>query len=711
MLTGLGVFFFVLLWAVLPPRLQIVDAQTEPSVTIDLDPESAIQGDDVIALIYFHNLTISSNANLGYRSDVFHAADGSDADSCEGWGMGYDHSLNSVNNNPETVAAITSTDCPVGSYRLRVRLWDANNVELASASADFAITPAPTATPTPTPTFTPTPTPTPRLEDYDGWRGEYYDNADFAGNPVLVRDDADINFNWGSGSPATDVPADNFSVRWERIVIFDEDRIYRFKLSQNDAARVWFDERLIFDFWGDDNDGGTYFTELPVTAGAHTFRVEYREDDSDAYVGFWWQDRGALPTATPTPTITPTAEPPLKDFTGWRGEYYNNSDLHGEPVLVRDDPNIDYNWDRGSPAAGVPTDMFSARWERIVSFDAGLYKFSVQKDDGARVWIDGQLIIDRWLVESYGPTYSADVTLTADAHTIRVEYFENYTYARIKFWWEQLSPTSTPTPTPTPTPTVYATRQLEKNNRWRAEFYPNQILSGIPAESTSYSSLNFNWGSGDPRYGLPDDHFSARFDRIVTLDGGLYRFSLEKDDGARVWVDDQLLIDHWKDCCDEGERFEAELPLIAGDHTIRVEYYEKEGNARINFWWNRIGPLPTPAPTPAPWSATLTVGSGGGYSGYGLSTGGTLSDTNFAWRNTTYTLEAILHNPFSDTVSVEFADDIGAERENLTFCLGATQLDLAQARSPNHRQFFWDNVDPGWSDGDTVTVGVHGCGG
>ena len=56
-------------------------------------------------------------------------------------------------------------------------------------------------------------------------------------------------------------------------------------------------------------------------------------------------------------------------------------------------------------------------------------------------------------------------------------------------------------------------------------------------------------------------------------------------------------------------------------------------------------------------------------------------------------------------------DEIGTERENLSLCLGATQLDLSQARSPNNRQYFWDNIDPGWSDGDTVTVGVHGCGG
>ena len=535
-----------------------------------------------------------------------------------------------------------------------------------------------------------------------------------------MRDDANINFNWGSGTPATGVPTDNFSVRWQRFITFDDDRIYRFNLKKNDGARVWFDDRLIFDLWDDDNDSRTYYTELPVTAGRHAFRVEYREDDYNAHVRFWWERKGVIPTvtSTPTPTTTATATPtrPPQGDSSWRGEYFTNRGVSGTPAATRYDASINFDWGQGRAHPDVRGNEFSVRWTRNFFFDGGRYRFSVRRNDGVRVWIDGQLTLDRWS-GSAGPfnqTYSTDVTLLTGLHRIRVEYYENDNIAYVSFWWTKLSlPTFTPThtPTPTPTPTAYATRPLEKNNRWRAEFYPNQILSGFPTGSGSYSSLNFNWGSGYPVYGVPSDHFSARWDRIVTLDGGLYRFSLEKDDGARVWVNEQLIIDHWQDCCDEGERFEAELPLIAGDHIIRVEYYEKEGNARVKFWWNWIGPLPTPTPVPATWSATMTVGNGGGYSGYGLSTGGTLTDSDFAWRGTTYTLEAILHNPFSDTVSVEFADDIGTERENLTLCLGATQLDLAQARSPNHRQFFWDNVDPGWSDGDTVTVGVHGCGG
>ena len=706
----MGVVLLALLY-LRAPRMKIVDAQAGPSITMRVTLNPAPRGRRVGVIVQLHDLTYSTDANFSYRIDMIDLLDMSDADNCEDSSMGSDQSLDVVDANPEYVVGFTSAACPPGSYRVQVHLKDAANVELASGQADLTIFPV---------TDTPTPTPTSIFEGYSGWRAEYYDNASLSGRPVLVRDDANINFNWGSRSPATDVPTDNFSVRWQRFITFDDDRIYRFKLKKNDGARVWFDDRLIIDLWDDDNDSRTYYTELPVTAGRHAFRVEYREDDYNAHVRFWWERKGVIPTvtSTPMPTTTATATPtrPPQGDSSWRGEYFTNRGVSGTPAATRYDASINFDWGQGRAHPDVRGNEFSVRWTRNFFFDGGRYRFSVRRNDGVRVWIDGQLTLDRWS-GSAGPfnqTYSTDVTLLTGLHRIRVEYYENDNIAYVSFWWTKLSlPTFTPThtPTPTPTPTAYATRPLEKNNRWRAEFYPNQILSGFPTGNGSYSSLNFNWGSGYPVYGVPSDHFSARWDRIVTLDGGLYRFSLEKDDGARVWVNEQLIIDHWQDCCDEGERFEAELPLIAGDHIIRVEYYEKEGNARVKFWWNWIGPLPTPTPVPATWSATMTVGNGGGYSGYGLSTGGTLTDSDFAWRGTTYTLEAILHNPFSDTLSVEFAAEIGTERENLSLCLGAIQFDLAQARSPNNRQFFWDNVDPDWSDGDTVTVGVHGCGG
>ena len=357
------------------------------------------------------------------------------------------------------------------------------------------------------------------------------------------------------------MPTDNFSVRWQRFITFDDYRIYRFKLKKNDGARVWYDDRLIFDLWDDDNDSRTFYAELPVTAGRHTFRVEYREDDNSAHVRFWWERKGVIPTVTPTPTPTTTAtatptRPPQGD-SSWRAEFFNNINLSGQPEVVRYDANIDFNWGLGRPHSGVNADSFAVRWTRNFYFEGGFYYFYVRKDNGVRVWIDDQLVTDLWSWHG-GPadrTFNTRVTLLPGLHKIRVEHYEHRDRASIKFWWSQPSLpalTATHTPTSTPTLAVYVKPPLEKNYRWRAEYFSNQILAGIPAVVREDSNVNFNWGSNSPVNGLPRDHFSVRWERIVTLDGGLHRFTLEKNDGARVWVDDQLIIDHWQDCCDEG---------------------------------------------------------------------------------------------------------------------------------------------------------------
>ena len=141
-------------------------------------------------------------------------------------------------------------------------------------------------------------------------------------------------------------------------------------------------------------------------------------------------------------------------FSGWKGEYFGNRELQGNPVLVRDEPQIDFNWGEGRPAANLPADHFSARWQRRVSFEPGTYRFFLRIDDGARVYLDSQLILDEWR-DGADRTVNVDVTLPAGERALQVEFFESSGVARVGFWW-QLAPTATPTPTETATLTPTA---------------------------------------------------------------------------------------------------------------------------------------------------------------------------------------------------------------------------------------------------------------
>jgi hypothetical protein len=256
--------------------------------------------------------------------------------------------------------------------------------------------------------------------------------------------------------------------------------------------------------------------------------------------------------ATPTPAIS-----------AWRGEYYNNRDLSGAPVVVRDDANVDFNWGAAAPASSLPIDNFSARWTRTLSFKAGTYRFNAIADDGVRVWLDGALIIDQWR-DAQNITFTADRVLSAGSHTLRVEYFERTGNARIQVWWQP----------------------IDSYPDWRGEYFANANLSGAPTVVRNDGAIDFTWGRNAPAQGLPADNFSARWTRTLYFDAGSYRFRTLVDDGVRVYLDNLLIIDQWRDGSLRDSA--ADVLLSAGTHSLRVEYYERSGDATAKFWWEKL---------------------------------------------------------------------------------------------------------------------------
>ncbi len=283
------------------------------------------------------------------------------------------------------------------------------------------------------------------------------------------------------------------------------------------------------------------------------------------------------PTVTPTPTpsatatITPAPTPTPLIITDWRGDYWNNPTQSGPPVLTRNDLVIFFNWGEGTPDTSVAVNHFSARWHRTLNFDAGIYRFNIEVDDGFRLYIDNVLILDEW-EEGPARTYTVDVPLSTGMHTIQVDYFERTGVALMRFWWER----------------------NESFSGWKGEYFGNRDLQGNPALVRDEPQIDFNWGEGRVAPNLPADHFSARWRRRVSFDAGTYRFFLRMDDGARVLLDNQLILNDWEDGGDRTINVDVTLP--AGERAIQVEFYENAGIARVAFWW-QLAPADTPTPT------------------------------------------------------------------------------------------------------------------
>jgi hypothetical protein len=192
----------------------------------------------------------------------------------------------------------------------------------------------------------------------------------------------------------------------------------------------------------------------PDYAGPAVTTVVARSRDGSLQASAIFQVIGLATPTVPSPT-------PLV-ITNWKGEYFNNPSLFGNPTFVRDDTSIDFNWGSASPAPGIPNEHFSVRWTRTLYFPAGNYRFFANVDDGVRVWFDNQLIINEWHAAT-GLEYHGDVNnVTEGQHLIRVEFYQDIGPARAHFWWQQnTSPPASPTPTPTtttpPTPTPTTT--------------------------------------------------------------------------------------------------------------------------------------------------------------------------------------------------------------------------------------------------------------
>jgi len=124
--------------------------------------------------------------------------------------------------------------------------------------------------------------------------------------------------------------------------------------------------------------------------------------------------------------------------TGLFGEYYSDASL-STLALTRTDSLIDFDWALGSPDTSLPDDGFSVRWTGTIQPRyTESYTFTTTADDGVRLWVNGDLIIDDWNPhppEEHGGQTA--IALTAGQHyTIMLEYFEDILTAEVQLEWQ-----------------------------------------------------------------------------------------------------------------------------------------------------------------------------------------------------------------------------------------------------------------------------------
>jgi beta-glucosidase len=116
-----------------------------------------------------------------------------------------------------------------------------------------------------------------------------------------------------------------------------------------------------------------------------------------------------------------------------------------------------------------------------------------------------------------------------------------------------------------------------------AEYFNNAFLSGVPILTKVDNSVDFDWLDGMITSEAGDFVSAHLYGKLLAPSSEEFIFTLNGDDGFRLYLNGQLLIDRWDTCCDE---MTAKLDLVEGVfYDLVLEYKELDGNASLKLEW------------------------------------------------------------------------------------------------------------------------------
>jgi LysM repeat protein len=275
-----------------------------------------------------------------------------------------------------------------------------------------------------------------------------------------------------------------------------------------------------------------------------------------------------LKIPVPCPKPKPTPKPPVTKV--WHGQYWANRDLAGKPKFTRNVNAIDMNWGNGAPAGMGRNDNWSVRWTRTMYFNGGSYLFYLKSQDGVRLLVDGQMLINDWRDHDHPVNHQVEKQLSRGNHKLQVDYFNGHGPAQVHL---QIEPIVGPIP-PKPKP---------EKGPWKGSYWNNKQLKGAPVWTTTYRDVVFDWGKGSPKPGISADYFSAKYTGDFHFKDGKYRFYATVDDGVKIWVDDTLIMDEWR--VQARTTFVSDVDIPEGNHRIKIIFFENTGAAVLKVFW------------------------------------------------------------------------------------------------------------------------------
>ncbi len=290
-------------------------------------------------------------------------------------------------------------------------------------------------------------------------------------------------------------------------------------------------------------------------------------------------DNGSTATqrlvVTPVAPTTFTAQYRAATTPGLLGIFYDNQDFTGATRAIWSQ-RIDYDWGTGIPLSGIREDTFSVRWDgRIQPLYTEPYTFSLASDEGARLWIDDQLIIDHWTPHALAER-SGTITLVASRkYVMRLEYFDRSGKAAVKLYWASAKQ---------PREIVPRQRLFPAVSELTGTYYADESMK-TPVMTRIDPSTNVHWGSGSPLVGEAARPFAVSWTGTLHPEyRETYTLSTISEGAVRVWIDGRLVIDNWTEHGLTENRGTVDLSTKSS-YSIRVDYLDRADKARVMLSW------------------------------------------------------------------------------------------------------------------------------
>lgn len=318
------------------------------------------------------------------------------------------------------------------------------------------------------------------------------------------------------------------------------------------------------------------YTPAPGFLGEDTF--QYAVQDAG----------GSQSTANATVNVedyTP-ADPVSGTVAGIQVRYYYSpildSDLSAMPSLsgpykIVTVPVLSFPTSDGEVGESGLTDKVAARCTGTINVpQSATYTFYLTSDDGAKLYVDGTLRVNNDGIHTMREL-SSSVSLSAGAHAVQVDYYDATGPAglRLEIQGGPLSRSEIPAAMWTSPGVRIAYYQLDST------ILPP--LSAMAPEKTQLiSTINFpfSWGtfSGSGR----SQNVGARYEGYITVPSdNVYFFDLMSEDGSRLWIGDQLVVDN--DGTHNRVSKTGGIALRAGAHKLRLDYFLREGGCALSL--------------------------------------------------------------------------------------------------------------------------------